>query len=171
MPSNEVFCPHCGAGFVPEEAPTRLPRSPKQHRAFFRMVRIAADNWPETHPFQPVGANRKAREEHMRAWLLVQANHKMIIGEPLDKVRAVSDWELVKRYVAVAMQPSAMHPYRFPREDAHTGALMVDVPRSIDWAALSHEDFKPVFDEVMFIIERETGLKIEFIKQELRKFK
>lgn len=95
----------------------------------------------------------------------------MLIGEPLDKVRALTDWELVKRFVAVAMQPNAEHPYRFPREDAHTGALMVDVPRSIDWNSLDHAEFKPVFDEVLFIIERETGLKIEFIRQEIERFK
>ncbi len=162
---TEVSCPECGGIFDVRAVRQSLPRSPKQHKAFFAMVRMAVENWREDHPFQVSGATQRAREEHMRAYLLVQASHKFTLGEPLDRARVMS-WDLVKRWAATAVQPDAQHPYRFLVE--RNGALVVDVPKSIDWFSLSHEEFKPVFDEVLFIIERETGLEVKFIKKELQ---
>jgi hypothetical protein len=165
---TEVVCPECGSIFDASTLPTALPRSPKQHKAFFQMVRIATDSWPHNHPsFQPIGATRKQREEHMRAWLLVQANHKRTIGEPVRR-QDLMDWDIVKRIAAAAMQPNAMYPYRFP--DERNGALVIDVPKSIAESEVPHTEFQGIFDEVMFVVQRETGLEVKFIKQELRRF-
>jgi hypothetical protein len=157
---KQDFCPHCG---VELDDPT-APRSDKQWGGFHHMVGLALKNWPEAHPtFKPQGATKTDRREHLRAWLLVQAGYKMTIGEPLNKQQAM-DWEIVKRVVAVAMQPDLEYPYRFP--DERDGALVVDVPKSMKH--ITHGEFQPVFDEVLFLIERETGIKVEFIKRELR---
>ena len=153
-------CPHCGC----ELSDPTAPRSDKQWGGFHHMVGLALDNWPENHPdIKPQGATKTDRREHLRAWLLVKAGFKLTIGEPLNKRNAL-DWGIVTRVVAAAMQPDATYPYRFP--DERDGALVVDVPKSMKH--ITHEEFQPVFDEVLFLIERETSIKIEFIKKELR---
>lgn len=162
MSKRPAICPECGC-FLDRFS---LPRSPKQHKAFFQMIKVALDNWPESHSFRPVGIVEHHRQEHLRAWLLTTAGHKLVSGERLSRDDA-RDWDRVARFVAVALQPTPLHPYKFLRED-HNGDLVVDMPKSIDWYAVSHEEFKPIFDEVLFIIEREIGIKVEFIKKEVR---
>ena len=46
--------------------------------------------------------------------------------------------------------------------------LYIVEPKSI--AEIRHEDFQPVFDEVLHLIQQHTGIDIKFIKQELRQF-
>lgn len=55
-------CPMCGNA-------DPFDRSDEHHKLFFAIVKVAFDNWPETHPFVPRDA------EHLRAWLLIEAKH------------------------------------------------------------------------------------------------
>lgn len=130
------------------------------------MVGIALDNWPEAHKdFHPEGVTRVDRLEHTRAWLLCEAKYRTIRGEKLRLESQMSRDELL--LFAAALQVTSHAKHCFLKE--HNGVLYIVEPKSM--ADITHEEFQPVFDEVMFLIERETGIKVEFIKAELRKLK
>ena len=152
-------CPACG--FVFDET---QPRSPKQHRAFFHMVWLALNQWPEAHAFQPSGATHKDRFEHLRAYLLCEAKYRDVRGERMNLETQMTRDDIM--LFAAALQVTSRSKYCFLRE--HRGMLYIVEPKSI--AEISHEDFQPVFDEVLHLIQQHTGIDIKFIKQELRQF-
>lgn len=155
-------CPECG--YVLDDA--LAIHSPKQFKAFHHMVRLALESWPEAHlEIQPEGATKTARFEHLRAWLLCKAGWRRVLGERLSSTVLATAAEQYN--FAMALVRAARSDYCFPAE--HNGMIVVVMPKSMK--NVSHEDLQPVFDEVMFIIERETDIKVEFIKQELRQFK
>lgn len=161
MARKLVHCPQCG--FPLDEAP--LPRSPKQHRAFFKMVKIAMEAWPESHDYQPRGLTLRQRFEDLRAWLICRAGWRVeVMRLDLTTPPAPSALvELCRGLAAVARETPT-----FPVE--RDGIVHFVQPKSISWRECSHEDFRPVFDEVLYIVEQETGVKVEFIKQELKQF-
>lgn len=163
-PKHLDFCPECGHVFED----VAHPRSPVQLRAFFHMVRMAQDGWKEDHDFQPEGSTKKARFEHLRAWLLVKAKHRTIINERCNVGTAMAGPEMVA-FTRAVLRAGRDHGHCFVVE--HMQVLVGMVPKSIAPAALEHFDFQQVFDEVMFIIQEETGITVEFIKQELRQFR
>lgn len=152
-------CPECG--FVLDDALGY--HSPKQFRAFHQMVRIALDNWPESHPeIQPMGATKTERFEHLRAWLLCKAGWRRVLGERLStKVLATAEEQVA---FAKALYRAARHDHCFPAE--YMDQIVVVTPKTMK--SISHENLQQIFDEVIFIVERETGLKVEFIKQRIR---
>src|SRR6187549_2868611 len=82
---EEVACPECGSLLNLRQLRSVTPRSPKQHRAFFRMIDLALRAWPEAYTeFQPEGVSDKDRHEHLRAYLLCLAGWRRLIGQPLE---------------------------------------------------------------------------------------
>lgn len=156
-------CPACGYVLSNE-----LPRSPKQHRAFFHMVKIALKNWPEAYAdYQPRGLTPRQKFEDLRAWLLCKAGHRCSIMAPLDRQQLLDAQNLAPIFEAVLLASRGAPTW--PIQDEQGKVYFVQ-PKSINWNECSHEDFKVVFDEVLYIIEQITGIKIEFIKQELKRF-
>jgi hypothetical protein len=127
------------------------------------MVRIALENWPEKNSFQPDGITKTDRFDHLRAYLLCRVGWRRILGERLDAGVLHTEAEMVQ--FARALIREARSNYCFPAE--HKGTVVIVAPKSI--ADVAHEELQPVFDEVMFQIEKETGIKVEFIKQELKR--
>jgi hypothetical protein len=155
-------CPHCGCDLSDD---SKLPRSPKQNRAFHHMIGMALDSWPEAAEFQPEGRTKTARFEHIKAYLLCKARHRDILGDRLKAGVLHTEAEMVK-FAQALIRESRERPC-FVTE--HMGMVVIVAPKAT--ADTSHEDFQPVFDEVMAQIEELTGIKVEFIKRELRKFR
>jgi hypothetical protein len=149
-------CPECGCVL----SKYAQPRSPKQHRAFFHMIRMAFDNWPEKHEFNP------DNPDHLRAWLLAKSGHRVIRNE---RLKAGTDMTAAQMLTfARALMLTSRDRYCFVVE--HMGTIAIVEPKSISWETTTHEEFKPLFEEVLHLIEAEAGIKVEFIKQELRQF-
>lgn len=155
-------CAECGAIF---EEDFRIPRSAKQQRAFYRMVNIAVDQWPESHEYQPEGVRKKEKVEHMRHWLLCQAEHRQLYGEPWDEDKLRSDPEEMVRYATAFMRAGRDRPTWAVRRGKKIYAVQ---SRSIAFDECSHEEFRVVFDKVQGLIEATLDIKIEFTSKERR---
>lgn len=125
------------------------PRSIDQHNRFFALVAALYDNWPERHPFQPDNA------EHLRAWLLVKAGHRVIATLDLEGMTQ----EAVGNIPVIAMALFRKHIWAW----VDKGKLKVCAAKSISIygkEALSHDEFQGVNDSVDGVI-RELGFDPE----------
>ena len=114
------------------------PRSLPQHKRFFAVIAAAFNAWPESHPFQPDS------DDHLRAWLTVAAKHCTIktfhMGEEADTMaRAIP--------IIIA---SMLGEHAFCK--AQGNDLLVCVPNSISYQAVSHGEFQEIAREVDEII-------------------
>ena len=62
------------------------PRNVERHRLLFAILKLALEQWPETHAFRPMST------EHLRSWLLVEAGwcttRDLEIGGPSKQIAA-----------------------------------------------------------------------------------
>lgn len=125
------------------------PRRYKFHRFFFATVSNYYDNWPLDHPFAPDNA------EHLRAWATCKTKHRMIIGEPVggetDPVKIADFMERCLRcqkessYVFIAI---------------HNGSIVCISPKSIAFDVLDQKEFAPIADEILGVLEQESGISV-----------
>ncbi len=140
-------CPHCGCLLT-------KARSGPDHRRFFSVVSKAFDHWPHDHEFQPSNA------EHLRAYLLVRANHYNIASIPAPE--GYAEHASIRSLFRVAVE-SAASALAGPSGyfDVRVSAAGVEVltPKSINWSTVSQREFGPIRDTVEHIIE--TALKVD----------
>lgn len=127
----------------------------------FGLIAKAADQWPESHPFQPADA------EHLRAWLLVEARYHdtEFLAYPEECAASPAIKSLFK--LAVEASYSA-----FTRKRGHAfirisaGGVEILTPRSIDFATISQKEFGPIREAVEVIIESALGVPASQILRE-----
>ena len=159
---EEACCPECGSIIDLRSLRSVTPRSPKQHRAFFRMIGLGLQAWPEGFEFQPEGVSEQDRRDHLRAWLLCRAGWRRMIGQPLEP--GAGDVETDRFWAA--MLYASRHCIVFRVE--HEGKKFGVAPKSIAWGECDPIDFRTVFEEVKFLIEDICGIKIIFTPKEVR---
>lgn len=161
---EEVACPECGAVLNLRSLRSVTPRSPKQHRAFFRMIGLGLQAWPEGFEFQPEGISDRDRHEHLRAYLLCKANWRQLIGKPLEP--GAGDEETTRFWAALLYAAQVEKKIVFRVE--HEGKKFGVAPKSIAWGECDPIDFRTVFEEVKFIIEDICKIVIVFTPKEVR---
>jgi hypothetical protein len=160
---EEVICTECGSVIDLRSLRILTPRSPKQHRAFFRMIDIAVQNWPESYAdFRPEGVTEQDRRDHARAWLLCKAGYRRLIGQPLEA--GAGDVETDRFWAAMLHASRYQIVFRVEQNGKKFGVA----PRSIAVGECDPVDFRAVFEEVKFIIEEICGIKIAFTPKEVR---
>jgi len=159
---EEVACPECGSLLNLRQLRSVTPRSPKQHRAFFRMIDLALRAWPEAYEFQPEGVSEQDRREHLRAWLLCKANWRKMIGKPLEP--DAGDEETTRFWAAMLYASRYQIVFRVEQNGKKFGVAA----KSIAVGECDPVDFRVVFEEVKFLIEEICGIKIKFTPKEVR---
>lgn len=162
---EEVACPHCGGVFDLRSLRSITPRSPKQHRAFFRMIDLALQAWPESHEFSPEGINDSDRRDHLRAWLICRSGWRKMIGQPLEP--GAGDEEATRFWATLLHAGRYQIVFRVEQNGKKFGVA----PRSIAVGECDPIDFRTVFEEVKFIIEDICKIVIVFTPKELRELK
>lgn len=136
-------CPKCGYALT-------KARSTSDHRRLFALIFAAFDNWPETHSFQP------ADSEHLRAWILCQIGYRETITIPVT-----SDDPRIARLAALTAEAAfrAVPSNSFAR--VMGDALVIEHPKSINFATLDQKQFGPLREAIELLIETETGIDID----------
>ena len=162
---EEVVCSECGSVIDLRSLRSVTPRSEKQHRAFFRMVKLALQAWPESYAdYQPEGITDRGRHEHLRAWLISKAGWRQLIGKPLEP--GAGDEETTRFWAALLYAAQVEKKIVFRVE--HEGKKFGVAPKSIAWGECDPIDFRTVFEEVKFLIEDICGIQIKFTPKEVR---
>ena len=162
---EEVICPDCGSCIDLRSLRSVAPRSPKQHRAFFRMVSLALQGWPESYgEYQPEGISDRDRHGHLRAWLTCRAGHRQLIGKPLEP--GAGDEETTRFWAALLYAAQVEKKIVFRVE--HEGKKFGVAPKSIALGECDPIDFRTVFEEVKFLIEDICKIVIVFTPKEVR---
>lgn len=140
-------------------------RSAKHHSLVFLICRIAASMWPENHRYQPQGATKSDRGEHLRGWLEVEAGYVEVVEYAAPTSEDVEHILGVLRGVRKMMLGST--GYVRIVHDAEAEVLRVIAPKSIDYATLGRSPAKfTVITKALFdIIESETGMKVSDMKK------
>jgi len=165
LSSREGRCPTCG-NKDPHD------RSAAHHGFFFVVLRMALENWPESHPFQPID------EPHLRSWLLIEAKHcesELTVRPPGCSVEHLI---AITRANRRAFGEEAMHTRLTPMVDQKTGevtGITVWRPKSLsfkdeDAKRVGARTFNEVCNKVFDIIEQVTGVNIEKWKREKNKW-
>jgi hypothetical protein len=163
---EEVACPHCGGIFDLRSLRAITPRSPKQDRAFFRMIDLALTAWPSAYPdFQPEGVNDTDRRAHLRAWLIAKSGWRRLIGQPLEP--GAGDVESDRFWAAMLHASRYEIVFRVEQNGKKFGVA----PRSIAVGECDPVDFRTVFEEVKFLIEDICKIVITFTPKEVRELK
>jgi hypothetical protein len=122
-------------------------RSIEQHNRFFAIVSALYHQWPERHPFQPDS------EEHLRAWLLIKAGHRIIATFDLAGMTP----EAINTIPAISVAMFRKHVWAW----ADGGKLKVAAAKSISIygkEAIGHQEFCKVNDDVESVIREDVGL-------------
>lgn len=126
---------------------TTKPRSIDQHNRFFALVSALFQQWPEKHSFQPDD------EEHLRAWLLVKAKHRVIAEFCMSDATD----EFARAIPVVAMAMFRKHCWAWRDGDS----IKCCAAKSISIYgkdAVGHAEFCVINDNVDSVIRAETGL-------------
>lgn len=169
MSKNQIVCSECGCILDLDKIRAVQPRSEKQHKAFFHMIRVAAEAWPEKYEFQPDGLTETGRRDHLRAWLLCKAGWRRLIGQPLEPNAGPED--MVRFWSALLYAAQVEKVIAFPVYDEATGRRYGVAPKSIAEGECDPVDFRQVFEEVKFLIEEITGVTIVFTPKHLRELR
>jgi hypothetical protein len=146
MRSLPAHCPECGCVL-------KQSRSPQQHKFFFAAVKAAFMHWPHDYRFVPDS------EEHLRAWLLVEAKHCTIIGQTLrgDPGDALRMAAFVNLSVAKAKEANGFMFIEVIDRKSITGRF----PRSVSWREVDQKAFQPIAQAVFEIIHDVIGTPVE----------
>lgn len=135
-------CPHCGKG--------GKRRSVDQHRRYFAMCKLAFDNWPEAHEFQPDNA------EHLRKWLLKEAGHRTVTEVRVSRTDPQS-MKIARAAAEAAMDAVGDYCWVVP----HNKKIYVVAAKSIAFEKCPHAEFLAVNEAVQTVLERELGVRID----------
>jgi hypothetical protein len=122
-------------------------RSINQHNRFFALVAALYQQWPERHPFQPDS------EEHLRAWLLIKADHRIIATFDMTGMTH----EAINTIPAIAVAVFRKHIWAWPDGNK----LKVAAAKSISIygkESIGHQEFCKVNDNVEAVIREHVGL-------------
>lgn len=139
-------CPHCGCEIE------RKRRSPQHHRMFFAAISAAFSQWPIEHRFLP------SCQDHLRAWLLKEADHCNIVGQNLtDEADIFRVVDFTERCLSAIRSHGG---FGFV-EVTGRRSLVVKYPKSISFRDLDQKAFQPIAEKVFEIIEHEIGVPVE----------
>ena len=139
-------CPHCGVILT-------KPRSGPDHRRFFAAIHAAFTNWPESHEFTP------RDPEHLRAYLLVQANHVDVAFLPAPEGCAENPALLALFRLAVEATGAALAKKAgYMDIRVCEGGVEIRTPRTINHSVVSQKEFGPIRDNVESLIEAAVGV-------------
>jgi len=144
-------CPHCGCELAAEAS--GKPRSVAQLRRYFKMIRQAWENWPESHPHQFASA------DEARAFLQMKAGAREI-GAQIPLAGMSKERAMLLAEAAIRGAGSFAWPV------IHGDTLVVFRPKSVSFAKMAHLDFCDLSDRVAGVIEAETGIKIDDLLME-----
>ncbi len=167
--AEEIVCPECGCIFDHKATRAVGVRSPKHHKAFFHMIRIAEESWPEDYkPFQPQGLTEKMRRDHLRAWITCKAGWRTQVGEPLAPGSGVIETSAWWQHIVFHTLHHRKYVFPVEREPGNWFAV---TPKSIAVEECDPIDYRQVFDEVKHLIEEICGIIIVFLPAHLRELK
>lgn len=139
-------CPECGAILKDEDR----ERSTPQLRRFFKVVRAAHTNWPESYTaFQPRNV------EHLRYWL----EHKVGYSDPIKTINCKTTDPAVLYDVLRAILDSLNDRDRVFVE-VEGRRVIVAKARSINYSELPHQDACKLFADVEDFIQAEIGFRL-----------
>ena len=141
-----THCPDCGAVFG-------KGRSLQDHRRLFGLLRAAFDQWPEAHVFRP------RDPEHLRAYLLVQAQHTDVASIPFPE--DCGENAAVKTLFRLAVEATGAALERkagFVDYRVSSSGVEVVTPRSIDFRTIGQKEFGPIREAVESLIEEAIGV-------------
>ena len=141
-------CPHCGAA---TQAASK-PRSPKQHRRYFAVIKLAFDNWDERHDFQPESA------DHLRRWLQCRAGYYSSVTIDTATMTPAA------AVAAVAGAVASAGEHVFIRTSGTK--IKIIKPQSIAFEKLPQSQATAVFDAVSEVVFAETGLSLDAARLE-----
>lgn len=148
---SQPTCPHCGC----EIGDRQSKRSAPQNRRYFKLIKAAFHQWPESHEFQPRDS------ENLRKFLQCKAGHYTtqritISGYDAD----------VMKTVRVAAQAALSAAGADAWCKAYGNAIIVFTPKSIAFDKLSHKDACALLSDVEAIIETELNCKADDLLRE-----
>ncbi len=134
-------------------------RSDEEQNMLFGIIRMAADNWPEGHPFQPKGPTIQEQAEHLRAWLLIEAKHcrTLFIDDPASQEAIVS--------IGLAFCNNKRY-FRLKRNGAGYVLMIPKTIKKYGPDKISVAEFRAAVTAVYEIIEAATRITPELYKKE-----
>lgn len=140
-------CPHCGKG--------GKRRSIEQHRRYFALCKLAFDNWPETHDFQPDNV------EHLRKWLQIKSGYRT--AQEIEVARTdPQSLKIMEATLRAAMKATSDYAWTV----THGKKLYVIASKSIAFDKISHGEFCTLNNLVQEVIEAETGISTDDLMRE-----
>lgn len=127
-------------------------RSLDQHNRFFAVVAALFDQWPERHPFQPDNA------EHLRAWLLVKAKHRVVAEFYISDVSP--EFIMAIPLIAFAMFRKHVWAWQDGNKIKCCAAKSIAIYGK---EAIGHLEFCAINNAVDEIIKQETGIDPEML--------
>lgn len=141
-------CPHCHKNIK--------GRSHAQHRRYFAIMKLAFDNWPESHEFQPDDA------DHLRKWLQVKAGYRTV--QDIDIARTdPRSLTIMQATLTAAMKATGDYAWIKP----HGKRMYVIASKSIAFDKMGPAEFGALCDDVARVIEQETGIKADDLMKEV----
>lgn len=141
-------CPHCGKG--------GKRRSIEQHRRYFALCKLAFDNWPETHDFQPDNV------EHLRKWLQIKSGYRTV--QEIEVARTdPQSLKIMEATLRAAMKATSDYAWTV----THGKKLYVIASKSIAFDKISHGEFCTLNNLVQEVIEAETGISTDDLMREV----
>lgn len=135
--TGERTCWSCGV-------PIGRARSSPDHKRFFALIRAAFHHWPLQYEFQPDDT------EHLRAWLIVKAGHRITTTIKLPSKATPAANRMFFEAVKAGIKAAGGRAFVVPMDDQ----LAVLAPKSI--AKMGQQEFAVVRDDVTALIESIT---------------
>jgi hypothetical protein len=129
-------------------------RSTADHARLFALVHSAFHQWPEGHRFKPVNP------EHLRAWLICAAGGEW---QEVEDTLLPGDGASLGGIYTTAKQLLKKQK-RFPI--IHGNGVVVVIPKSMSFAAMSQAEFGRLRDAITDVIEAEIGCTVADLMQE-----
>lgn len=142
-------CPFCGSPSSVHKTKRSLP----QIRRYHKMVSLAFDNWPESHPHQFANA------EECRAYVQMKAGWREI-GAQIPLTGMSKERAMMLAEAAIRGAGSYAMPI------IHGDVLVIFKPKSVSFAKMSHLDFCKLNDAVEDVIRDIIGVEPEQLLKE-----
>ena len=154
-----ITCPHCGCESEHDVSLEirRKKRSLAQNGRFHAIIAAAFHHWPESHWFRP------HNEQHLRYWLENQAGNyevELTFDPSLADVDPDKQLGIIRHVIG----PNQDHKFFVDRDES--GMLVAKRVRSIAFDRMAQAEFNRVKNDVMEVIEIETGLAPERMLKE-----
>lgn len=140
---HRVCCPNCEATFDLNRI--SKPRSPEQHRRFWKIMQLAFHSWPESHERQ------FSTQNDLRVWLTMSAGWREVAATiPLTGVKP----EHAVIVATAAMKAAGANAIAVSGK----GNLYIWTPRSIRFDRMGPQEFGLLNDAVAAVIAKEMNI-------------